>query len=857
MVTLQQVQQQREQIKQAQEKIRAQQPRFTQQQLRQSTPLQRQKFISKFEEQKQQALKKFEKPLQQIEGFEKQIKTFQESQRESQVEAAEWKQAEKLLRQGKGWVAEGGVLEKIRKLQKEGYIPGGRTVEETLGAREFVKQLPELREKAREAGKTLEQQLDTDFKEFQRKLETGQIIAETTPTGTQYFELAPETITTELSKVEVFKPEGDISFGEFKEIVSPPPSIIPSQDVRVLKPKVEVKRELLEQVGYEPTAFEEMGIVPPAFMQVEKIQPPTFKEKFVEKYTGLERAGKETLLEAPPIQYLYEKVDPFAEKVLKQIKIPVFVGPGTTTVQLPEPVREFEKGVVVGAVRGPIEKPFTTTATVGAGYLIGKTTTFLPKAISKIPKVGSILKTKLPAYKLTPGISATLGTIYAGTKGFEVAMEPTAVGRGRIIGSAVTTEIIPFMGGVKFSEIDKKVLREVLKFEKQLFKDIRAKTGSKGKSKTKSELKYRRKFSDKSDMEIADQINRRIEGAFKKGKVKKELSDINKQLSRKEAREGFDKYLKELQKRDLVKGYAYDTETGELIFFDRIEPGIVRPKPEPSIIKTDKGISDYGKVEVFEKPRPSYVSTRIEPTRETIEPSKMFFKPTDVMLEEEIITISKPSPLYRDTEQVKVTPIERPSVRLFDLQLSKELQLLRQPQKDLTKQKDIQKIRTFQPLRFGLRQTERLKQKERQRLVPRYMRPRPRPGEPRKPKERKIIIPPWLKDDSKKPKYIRRLQKKPELFIPFVRRFGKFIPVGKAVTKKRAVKIGVTKLRTTLAATLQLRKPSGEIVPITPKGKEFRLGKTPGIIQKAPFRLGTTQERLEIIKSRRGIKLIS
>ena len=132
-------------------------------------------------------------------------------------------------------------------------------------------------------------------------------------------------------------------------------------------------------------------------------------------------------------------------------------------------------------------------------------------------------------------------------------------------------------------------------------------------------------------------------------------------------------------------------------------------------------------------------------------------------------------------------------------------------------------------------------------------RPRPRP-KPTPTKIPVIIVPP-----TEEPK-VKKFKKKKgtgELLTPFVRRFGKFRPISKPLTRAKAIKKGVARVRGTLAASLQLRKPTGEVVRFAKPTKEFRVGKGLTLVQRAPKRLGRREEIREILASRRaGVKFI-
>lgn len=107
----------------------------------------------------------------------------------------------------------------------------------------------------------------------------------------------------------------------------------------------------------------------------------------------------------------------------------------------------------------------------------------------------------------------------------------------------------------------------------------------------------------------------------------------------------------------------------------------------------------------------------------------------------------------------------------------------------------------------------------------------------------------------------RRGRRKPTGFIPYGRRYGKFKALAaKPVAFEEARAKGVKFLKTTLGATIELRKPSGERVPVGELTPEFRYGKKGKdifqLVQKKPLRLGTREEKAEIRLARRRIKFL-
>jgi hypothetical protein len=159
------------------------------------------------------------------------------------------------------------------------------------------------------------------------------------------------------------------------------------------------------------------------------------------------------------------------------------------------------------------------------------------------------------------------------------------------------------------------------------------------------------------------------------------------------------------------------------------------------------------------------------------------------------------------------------------------------------------------------RLAQQMRQLQRQRTVQR-IRPISRPQKPKQPRPR-VPKPKTYGYDLDPTDYIpgkKRTKKEieDELLIPFVRRRGKFVRVGEATKKEKALRVGLAKLRGTLAASLQLRTKKGEAVEFAKETREFRLGKQAGkrtLVQRAPRRLGRRAEVQEIISSRKAGRL--
>ena len=79
------------------------------------------------------------------------------------------------------------------------------------------------------------------------------------------------------------------------------------------------------------------------------------------------------------------------------------------------------------------------------------------------------------------------------------------------------------------------------------------------------------------------------------------------------------------------------------------------------------------------------------------------------------------------------------------------------------------------------------------------------------------------------PRWRRKIKGKPTgptRYVPYVKRYGKFIPVGKPTTLKKAKTKGIGVLKGTLAATLEIRETkTGKAIPIAKETFKFRPGK--------------------------------
>lgn len=135
----------------------------------------------------------------------------------------------------------------------------------------------------------------------------------------------------------------------------------------------------------------------------------------------------------------------------------------------------------------------------------------------------------------------------------------------------------------------------------------------------------------------------------------------------------------------------------------------------------------------------------------------------------------------------------------------------------------------------------------------------PRPRVPTTPTIKPPKITPFVKLKSK-PEGINFkpfLKGKKELFIPEVKRYGKFKEISKPIPFKEALGLGIRRLRTTLGASLRVKEAkTGKFIAIGRKSREFRPGKKGMdkfiLVQRAKRRLSSPYEVSEIISARRG-----
>ena len=197
------------------------------------------------------------------------------------------------------------------------------------------------------------------------------------------------------------------------------------------------------------------------------------------------------------------------------------------------------------------------------------------------------------------------------------------------------------------------------------------------------------------------------------------------------------------------------------------------------------------------------------------------------------------------------------------------LSILGQPTKQISKQKikQVQKQREKQAITFiqPSAQAQKFRQRVRQRLgqradtalTPKFAQASElgMPERFKQPTKLKGGLP-FILPKKKKPKKLKKKKGIPfGLITPFVKRYQQWIPVGDPTTAKKAFEVGIARVKGRLAASLQLRRPSGEVIPIPVPSDVFRRAKRDPftIVQKRGERLAARGEVQEIIRTRRGV----
>lgn len=122
-----------------------------------------------------------------------------------------------------------------------------------------------------------------------------------------------------------------------------------------------------------------------------------------------------------------------------------------------------------------------------------------------------------------------------------------------------------------------------------------------------------------------------------------------------------------------------------------------------------------------------------------------------------------------------------------------------------------------------------------------------------------ITIPIKLPEGGKKPVFFKKPKREEELFLPMIKRYGKWGMISKPTKFEKALGIAKARARETLGASIRIRRAKGGFVPLK-AGEEFRFGKAGRestiLVQRLRKRLVTKSERAEFIKAkRRKIKL--
>lgn len=296
----------------------------------------------------------------------------------------------------------------------------------------------------------------------------------------------------------------------------------------------------------------------------------------LERYRETERRVSEKIKKVPGVSKVYEKAEDIG--VVAGITAPSFVAPGISIMNPLKPRIEtqFQAGTTTALIKEPIDRPLKTAVSFGLGY----GTTKVGGIVYRTGKIGA---------GIVKGAGITATSIYGGTKALEIASAESPYEAGKVFGGTLATEVAPFFAGSQLAIYDKILLKKFLGQQKELLRDVEARAGRRTKTKQKEKLVYKRKFGEKSDIELAEDVVSRIEAKYKTGgrkAVEKELIAWSKRVKTPEAKEGFFKFLEILSERGLIRPSVYSTQTGQLSFVDTTY--FTAPRKAPPVFVTPK-----------------------------------------------------------------------------------------------------------------------------------------------------------------------------------------------------------------------------------------------------------------------------
>lgn len=309
-------------------------------------------------------------------------------------------------------------------------------------------------------------------------------------------------------------------------------------------------------------------------------------------------------------------------------------------------------------------------------------------------------------------------------------------------------------------------------------------------------------------------------------KMRKLFGEIERKVIQKKELKDQVKILREYKKR-----FKLTDEDMTIIFQKLQEKEIIKPIPierfptPEAPIKID--IQLLGRVPTMEK-------------LGILEAGVITLKPRiKIKAKEKLITIPK-----QKEEMIVIPKLKQ---KFFLAELTKEQ--LKQQQK----LKELQKYRVGLGVVSLLAQPQILGQPQVYRQVSRFFRPTPRPRIPRpreklKPRRRFGVELPKARERRR---YRKPIPSRAPFFIPEIRRFGKWRPLGEFERLERAKRKGIAALLGTLAASLRIKKGE-EILSIAKESRIFRRGKREPkvLIQRKKFRLSMPSEVAEIQRAR-------
>lgn len=742
---------------------------------------------------------------QQRQQFEQQAQDIERSIAQNARQARAFEQAEKLIREGNIGAARGDpdVTRAINTLRK-------------LGARTPQQVAAEARTRLLEQTRGLQ------------RLESGELVV---PAGAS--ELLQQTVSAPVA-VDISQTEstGSIDIRE-----------LPNQFRQQLQQPV--NPEVLDQLRQpNPSLIARAGeIIQESNVQLaQDVTIPA--AAFIERRTGIDPfIVADAVAQAPPgINIISPDLG-----TVRRGDLEISTG-GITFAP------EVRRGIVIGAADFAINQPATAGLIGAAGFATG--------ALAPTVSAGLVsLLGPSTAAAAQVGTGIALGTGLAIQTGTELAAAPGPRARGEILGRTAVQAGL-FSAGTQLGL--RVPLQSILRQQPALLRDIRGRTGRNRQKQKQVEADPRR---TRADIErLAASFEEEFIKAGRPG-VQKKLKGLVNRLTNRESRQGFGRFLEELRRRDLIRDFVYNEETGELFF---IGESPIQPLAAATTTPTSRPLTSGA------PPRNLLLAEETQFIASTPEtqpgPGLITRTPSILSITGQTVTAQPVTQVSTQTPLAGTTSLNL--LGTSQQQDSTQNQVSAQTQTQTQIPSVVQLQRQF--LQQGLTQTQslslalvqRARLQQSQRLQTRQVSRRGRRLRSRPPRNPPLIpIPgfgniPVLTTNGQ-----TRTRNLKQLYDVFVKKGGKEVKIANDLPRNRALRFGARRVQNTLRASFTIKPDrkgtKKDIKKFTPSQKVFRdfkivKGKRVQVkdtfIERRKFRLDSKSEVAAIKRAKRRKK---